>query len=208
MKRKNIVKIILLSVVLFLFYKFIYDGTVSIKSSLDNKVYNVRKGPDALKRADYLAFINAKLGVIVSSLKNNPNYNNDPAVQRLIKNWESGVSIKETGLLEPDAAYVINKKYMSFCLQDSPFFGKLKTTSLEDTNLITYVGIHELSHIMSISTDHGEEFIRNFNFLLSYSKGLTFTNPFNNTTEPLYIPLKSLKTADNFCGVKLENSIN
>jgi hypothetical protein len=208
MKKKNIVKIILVIVVLFLFYRFIYDGTVSIKSSLDNNIYKVRKGSDSQLRADYLAFISAKLDIIVKSLKNNPMYINDPAVQRLVKNWESGVSIKETGLLEPDAAYVINKKYMSFCLQDSPYLGKLKTTSIEDTNLITYVGIHELSHIMSISTDHGEEFIKNFNFLLNYSKGLMFTNPFTNTTEPLYISLKSLKTADNFCGVKLENSIN
>ena len=208
MKKKNIVKIFIVLVILFLFYKFIYDGTVSVKSSLNSKIYNVRKGSDAQLRADYLAFIHAKLDIIVKTLKNDPNYINDPAVQRLIKNWESGISIKETGLLESDAAYVINKKYMSFCLQDTPFLGKLKTTSLEDTNLVTYVGIHELSHIMSVSTDHGEEFIKNFNFLLNYSKRLMFSNPFTNTIEPLYISLNSLKTADNFCGVKLENSIN
>ena len=208
MKNKNIVKIFTVLVILFLFYKFIYDGTVSIKSSLDNNIYKVRNGSNKQLRADYLAFMNAKLNTIVSSLKNHTVYINDQAVQRLIKKWESGVSIKETGFLESDAAYVINKKYMSFCLQDSPFFGNLKTTSLEDTNLITYVGIHELSHIMSISTDHGEEFIKNFNFLLNYAKGLMFINPFTNTTESLYIPLNSLKTADNFCGVKLENSIN
>jgi hypothetical protein len=208
MKKKNIVKIFIVLVILFIFYKFIYDGTVSVKSSLDNKIYNVRNGSNKELRADFLAFINAKLNTIVQSLKNDPNYINNSAVQRLIKNWESGISIKETGLLEPDAAYVINKKYMSFCLQDSPYFGNLKTTSLEDTNLITYVGIHELSHIMSVSTDHGEEFIKNFNFLLNYAKNLFFTNPFTNTIEPLYIALNSLKTADNFCGVKLENSIN
>lgn len=208
MKKKNIVKIVLVILILFLFYKFIYDGTISIKSSLDGNYYKVRNGSNKQLRADYLAFINSKLNTIVQSLKNDPNYINDSAVQRLIKNWESGISIKETGFLESDAAYVINKKYMSFCLQDSPYFGNLKTTSLEDTNLVTYVGIHELAHIMSLSTDHGEEFIKNFNFLLNYAKKLAFTNPFTNTTEPLYIALNSLKTADNFCGVKLENSIN
>ena len=111
--------------------------------------------------------------------------------------------------MESDAAYVINKQYMSFCLQDSPEPGKpLKNTNIEDTNLITYVGIHELAHIMSISTDHGSEFIRNFEFLLRYSQNIDYINPFTGIKEKLYIPLDSLNTADNYCGVELKKSIN
>ena len=97
---------------------------------------------------------------------------------------------------------------MSFCLQDNPNKGKVKNTNIEDTNLITYVSIHELAHIMSIETDHGSEFIRNFLFLLGYAQNLTYTNPFTNVVEKLYIPLNNLKTADNYCGVELKKSIN
>jgi hypothetical protein len=109
--------------------------------------------------------------------------------------------------MENDAAYVINKQHMSFCLQDSPFFGKTKGNNIEDTNLITYVGIHELAHIMSDEIGHGPEFIKNFDFLLNYSKSLMYKDPFLNKTIPLYIQLNQLNTSDNYCGVLLSNSI-
>jgi len=204
---KNMIYVLLAFLFLMVFRKYIFDGTVEQLSSIDNKLYNVRNGSDKQKRANLLAFLNLKLGILVNTLRNDPRYKSDPAVQRLVSNWDKGVSIKEIGNFESDAAYVINKQYMSFCLQDSPN-GKLKNTNVEDTNLISYVGIHELAHIMSVSVDHGSEFIKNFKFLLDYSSNITYTNPFTQVTEKLYIPLSELKTADNYCGVKIINSIN
>jgi hypothetical protein len=204
---KNMIYILLVFLFISIFKKYIFDGTVEQLSSLDNKVYSVRNGPDKQKKADLLAFLYLKLGILVDTLRNDSRYKSDSAVQRLISNWDKGISVKEIGNLESDAAYVINKQYMSFCLQDSPG-GKSKNTNVEDTNLITYVGIHELAHVMSISIDHGSEFIKNFKFLLDYSSNITYTNPFTKVTEKLYIPLSELKTADNYCGVKIINSIN
>ncbi len=204
---KNMIYFIVVLLIAILFKKYIYDGTVSQLSSIDNKFYNVRAGKDQQLRADLLAFLNMKLNILVNSLASDPRYTSDPNVQRLIKNWNKGATIKEIGNMESDAAYVINKQYMSFCLQDSPN-GKLKTTSLADTNLITYVGIHELAHIMSVGIDHNQEFINNFLFLLKYARDITYQNPFTHVMEKLYIPLNELKTADNYCGVKIINSIN
>jgi hypothetical protein len=119
----------------------------------------------------------------------------------LIQNWNKGVSVKEIGNMETDAAYVINKKYMSFCLPEND-------GSLDDINLMTYVGIHELAHIMSYEIGHGTEFIKNFEFLLNYSKKLKYLDPLTNTYQPVYIQLDKLNTSDNYCGVKIVNSIN
>ncbi len=204
---ENMLTLLALLLFFLIVKKYIYDGTVSQLSSIDNKYYNVRSGKDQQLRADLLAFLNLKLNILVSTLANDPRYSSNPDVQRLVKNWNKGVSIKEVGNFESDAAYVINKQFMSFCLQDSPG-GKTKTKSLEDTNLITYVGIHELAHVMSISTEHDTEFLRNFQFLLNYASEITYQNPFTNVMEKLYIPLSNLKTADNYCGVKIINSIN
>jgi hypothetical protein len=163
---KTLVNVLIIVIFFLVFKKYIYDGTVEQLSSIDNKVYKVRKGPDLQKRANLLAFIRMKLQILVDSLNTDPSYYSDKSVQRLIRNWNKGITIKEIGNMESDAAYVINKKYMSFCLQDSPGInGKLKGNNIEDTNLITYVGIHELAHIMSIETEHGPEFLNNFNFL-------------------------------------------
>jgi hypothetical protein len=148
-----------------------------------------------------LALIKLKLETIVKNLANSE-YSSNPAVSRLIANWNRGVTVKEIGNLETDAAYVINKQYMSFCLPDDI------TKSIDKINLMTYVGIHELAHIMSIETGHGDEFVKNFEFLLNYSKRLKYTDPITRNELPVYIQLDKLNTDDNYCGVPLINSIN
>jgi hypothetical protein len=186
----------------YLFYTYIYDGTETLISTIDNKEYKVRRGPDAQLRADILAVLSMKFKIITDNLKNDQRYSNDTAVQRLIRNYNQGITLKEIGNMENDAAYVINKKNMSFCLQKTK-----NGLTLEDLNLITYVGIHELSHVMSEEIGHGSEFIKNFEFLLDYSKTINYYDPLLKRQIPLYIPLNKLDTKDSYCGVSLENSV-
>jgi len=188
-------------VMVYIFYVFIYDGTSNVKSRLDNNYYSVRNRSNKQTKADLLALMKLKLEVIVKSLANSE-YSSNPNVSRLIANWNRGVTVKEIGNLESDAAYVINKQYMSFCLPDDTL------NSLDKINLMTYVGIHELAHIMSIETGHGDEFVKNFSFLLNYSKGLKYLDPITKKELPIYIQLDKLNTDDNYCGVPLINSIN
>jgi hypothetical protein len=196
MKQSGLLKtitFILILLGLVVFYYYIYDGTEFLISNVDGKHYKVRKmGSNRQNRVDSLANLNNKLNTIVTSLKGDNTHNGNPDVQRLIGNWNKGVSIKEIGNLETDAAYVINKQYMSFCLKNTE----------GNMNLLTYVGIHELSHIMSNEIGHGQEFIKNFEFLLNYAKTLNYKG------DQLYIPLNQIKTPDNYCGVSLANSIN
>ena len=198
---KTFILWITIAVVSYLFYMYIYDGTEHIKSVIDNRFYKVRSAKGKEEKANLLALIHLKLNTIVRSLENSE-YASNINVQRLITNWNKGVSIKEMGKLESDAAYVINKQFMSFCLPENT------SKSIDNINLMTYVGIHELAHIMSNETGHGDEFIKNFEFLLEYSKGLTYLDPITDTHLPLYIQLDKLNTADNYCGVPLINSIN
>jgi len=192
----------MIGIILFLFYKYCYDGTEHVKSVIDNRYYKVRSNNKKVENANLLATINLKLDTIASTLEKDPSYNTNQAVQRLIRNWKKGVIIKETGKMETDAAYVVNKQYMSFCLPDNT------SESIDNINLMTYVGIHELAHVMSNETGHGSEFIENFEFLLNYSKNLKYLDPLTKTYKPVYIQLNKLNTADNYCGVPLVNSIN
>jgi hypothetical protein len=198
----------LLLIIVF-FNRYIYDGTEKFKSTLDGMDYRVRPGPNGQQKADLLAFIRLKLQTLVDSLQTDSTMVTDPAVQRLIRNWNKGVSIKEIGKMETDAAYVINKQNMAFCLQDLPVEGSnTKTTSFPDTNLISYVCIHELAHVMSIETGHGSEFIENFDKLLRYAQKVKYKNPFSGQIETLYTPLNQVPgTSDNYCGVPLVNSM-
>ena len=186
---------------IIIFYKYIYDGTDYIKSNIDNKYYRVRSTKGKEEKADLLAIMNTKLNLIVNTLINSEHLSNGN-IQRLIQNWNKGVSIKEIGKMESDAAYVINKQYMSFCLPENT------SKTLDNLNLMTYVGIHELAHIMSNETGHGDEFIQNFEFLLNHAKTLNYYDPIIKKEIPIYIQLNKLNTADNYCGVSLQNSIN
>ena len=201
MKLKNIILSLILVLVIYLFYYYVYDGTRLVKSNLDNRFYSVRNSYGKETKADLLALINLKLDTIVKQLQESSNREN-PAVARLVANWNRGVTIKEIGKLESDAAYVINKQFMSFCLPDDI------SSSLSKINLMTYVGIHELAHIMSNETGHGDEFIKNFEFLLNYAKQINYLDPLSNKYLPVYIPLNKLNTDDNYCGIALINSIN
>jgi hypothetical protein len=193
-----------IAVILVLYNRYVYDGTEFITSSIDNNCYRVRNVSDKYLKADMLAMLKNKLDILVESLKNNPKHNSNVNVKRLVSNWNKGVSIKEIGNMETDAAYVINKKYMSFCLQESPGReGFTNKNTIEHINLLTYVGIHETSHIMSGEIGHGPEFIQNFEFLLNYAKTLK-----DQSGNPLYIQLNTLKTPDHYCGVSLVNSIS
>ena len=201
MKSEHIIFLMILIILVYLFYMYIYDGTEHIRSVIDNKLYKVRSTKGKETKADLLALINLKLSTIVRSLEKS-DYSSNVNVQRLISNWNRGVSIKEIGKLESDAAYVINKQYMSFCLPENT------SKTIDNLNLMTYVGIHELAHIMSNETGHGDEFIQNFEFLLNYAKTLNYYDPIIKKELPVYIQLNKLNTADNYCGVSLVNSIS
>ena len=189
-------------------YTYVYDGTDWFSNDINNKYYRVKNGNNTNKkiRSNLLAVLDDKLNIIVNSLSNGGGNGgtNGIAVNRLIHTWNRGVTIKETGNMESDAAYVVNKQYMSFCLKNfcngTDCDGNI---SLENINLLTYVGIHELSHIMSDEIGHGDEFKTNFKYLLAYAKNLKYKEL------PLYVDLTKLKkTPEKYCGVSIINSIS
>ena len=200
MNLKNLIIVFLILIFIYVFYVFFYDGTVEYLSQVDGRYYRIRRGSDMQTRADNLALIRLKLNKIVDALRKDPAENTKVNVKRLINNWSDDIGIKEIGLMENDAAYVIDKHHMSFCLRTSPSGG-----NLESLNLLTYVAIHEQAHVMSIEIGHGNEFNANFKYLLNYAKTLKYTNPLTGQEEDMYVPIEPATNADdsNFCGVHI-----
>jgi hypothetical protein len=76
---------------------------------------------------------------------------------------------KHNMLIESNSeAYTIGKRYINICLK----------APMSD---IMYVIIHELSHLVSNTYGHDQEFFKNFKFLLNVSKsiGIRITAPNN-----------------------------
>ena len=130
-----------------------------IISTVDGEKYCVREQKMIKTAANHLANVNNNMKEIVSHCKKNfPDQEN---VKRLVKGFNPK-SIVETLPTSKYTAYSENKgEKLAFCLNK-----KKDEENLIDINTLTFVAIHELSHIATESIGHTPEFWNNFKFLL------------------------------------------
>ena len=111
-------------------------------------------------------------------------------ILRLSKNFNPDAFSETT----PDAKYTsysVNKgEKIVFCLRD-----KKDGEKLVKENIMTFVSIHELSHLMTKSVGHEPEFWSNFKLLLKISidNGLYKNIDFNSTPKP-------------YCGIQITDT--
>jgi hypothetical protein len=182
--------------------------TVDQKSTLDGRTYRVRDLPDKQRAADLLAKLRQKLGTLMDSLTKS--YPNKPQVQRLVSNFKADPDrfLEST----PDAehtSYSVNKgESVHFCLRQRD-----GTEQLVDDNVMMFVAIHEMSHMITKSVGHEPEFWNNFGWLLreAESKGLYKPTDFKShpvmycgvsiTDSPKYDPSKDKDGTDLSIGI-------
>jgi hypothetical protein len=130
-----------------------------IISDVDGKKYCVRERSKLVLAADRLATVNTKMSKLVDHC--NKTFPARENVKRLKKGYNPK-KINETLPTSEYTAYSQNKgEKMAFCLNTEKHGDKLI-----DPNTLTFVAIHELSHIATQSIGHGQEFWANFKFLL------------------------------------------
>jgi len=131
-----------------------------IISGVDGKKYCVRERNKLELAADRLATVNDKMNKLVDHCyKKYPSREN---IKRLKKGYNPK-KIMETLPTSEYTAYSQNKgEKMAFCLNTEK-----NGDQLIDPNTLTFVAIHELSHIATKSIGHKEEFWNNFKFLLT-----------------------------------------
>jgi hypothetical protein len=130
-----------------------------IISDVDGNKYCVRERSKLVLAADRLASVNIKMGKLVEHCKKN-----FPKRENVIRLWKgyNPQQIYETLPTSEYTAYSQNKgEKMAFCLNKEK-----NGDQLIDHNTLTFVALHELSHIATKSVGHGDEFWTNFKFLL------------------------------------------
>jgi hypothetical protein len=131
-----------------------------IISNVDGKKYCVRERHKLELAADRLAVVNQKMDKLVTHcFKTYPDREN---IKRLKKGYNPK-KIMETLPTSEFTAYSQNKgEKMAFCLNKEK-----NGDQLIDPNTLTFVALHELSHIATKSIGHKDEFWSNFKFLLT-----------------------------------------
>ena len=173
--------------------KMYYDSDVfnlrCIVSTVDGKKYCVRERNNIQQASNLLARTTEKLEYLVKNI--GQRYPARDNVTRLVENFNLK-TIKETLPTSEYTAYSENKgEKIAFCLNKK----KKNNDNLIDANTLTFVAIHELSHIMTESIGHNEEFWNNFKFLLE-----------NAVELKLYTPVDYKKSPENYCGMDITDN--
>uniref|UniRef100_A0A6C0AK09 WLM domain-containing protein n=1 Tax=viral metagenome TaxID=1070528 RepID=A0A6C0AK09_9ZZZZ len=159
-----------------------------IESSVDGNTYCVRETPKLELVANLLATVTVKLKKLVKHMEKK--YPKRENVKRLVNGFNPK-KINETLPTSQFTAYSENKgEKLAFCTTTTK-----RGTKLIDENTLTFVGIHEISHIMTKSIGHKQEFWRNFKFLLQNAKQIG-----------IYQPIDYKKKPKEYCGMDITDN--
>jgi len=149
-----------------------------IISKEDGNRYCVRDRSKLGAAANLLAKVTQKMKDMVVYMKEK--HPSDPRTIRLVEGFNPQ-KISETLPTSELTAYSENKgEKIAFCLNKKKEDGD----QLIDLNTLTFVALHELSHIMTESIGHKQDFWQNFKFLLQNAKEAGIYNPVDYKKNP------------------------
>lgn len=179
--------ILILSIIfIYLLYQYHYYSNIeTIVSKIDNRNYDVQIKDNSVEAADLIAKVREKLVLLVNHMFKS--FPSNPKVMRLKKNFNPDV-LKE-GIDNPSyTSYTVNKgEEIILCLRTD---GKLV-----DINVLTFVCIHELSHIGNETIGHDDAFWEFFRELLIEAINIG-----------VYIKYDYKKSPIKYCGMMITDS--
>jgi len=159
-----------------------------IVSDVDGNKYCVRERAKLQLAADLLARVTNKLKQLVKYM--GETYPERENVKRLVK----GFNPKKINEILPTSSYTAyseNKgEKLAFCTTTTK-----KGDKLIDDNTLTFVGIHEIAHIMTKSIGHTKEFWQNMKYLLE-----------NAAKIGIYTPIDYKRKPKEYCGMKITDN--
>ena len=192
MNKQTILFYIFLALLLFVCLRVYYESDAfnlkCIIASKDGNRYCVRERAKLELAANLLAGVSEKMKNMVAYMKEK--HSDDSRVKRLVEGFNPQ-KISETLPTSELTAYSENKgEKIAFCLNTTKQGDKLI-----DISTLTFVALHELSHIMTESIGHKQEFWQNFKFLLENAKAAN-----------IYQPVDYKKKPKDYCGMKINDN--
>ncbi len=182
---------LIICVVLMLFIMYVNSDFFNLKcviATKNGKTYCVRDTPNLKKSANLLATVSTRMNKLVKYTYSR--YPNKEEIQRLYQNFKPD-KIVETLPTSEYTAYSENKgQKLALCLRKNK-----QQYKLIDINTLTFVAIHELSHLMTKSIGHEDDFWNNFKFLLKCAVEIGIYNPVDYSNEP-----------QSYCGMEIDDN--
>lgn len=161
---------------------------VSTRSRITNKDYMVQNLPDKQEAADLMGRIHQKLDTLMDRYR--AAHAADARVQMLLERFDPA-SLCENNVHADSTSYSENKgDRIVVCLRD-----KQRPYPLIDENTVTFVVLHELAHLMTVSVGHTPEFWANFRRILQDAIGAG-----------VYQQVNYARTPVEYCGMTITDS--
>ena len=192
MEKHSIFFYIFLAFILFFCLIIYYQSDAfdlkCIISSKDGNRYCVREREKMELAANLLADVTQKMKDVVAYIKQK--HPEDPRTIRLAEGFNPQ-KISETLPTSELTAYSENKgEKIAFCLNKQK-----NGTKLIDINTLTFVSLHELSHIATESVGHKQDFWQNFKWVLENAKNAG-----------IYSPVDYKKYPEEYCGMTINDN--
>jgi hypothetical protein len=192
MDKQSLLLYVIIAFVIFIGLKIYSESDAynlkCIISDVDGERYCVRERATMELAADLLANVTKKMKDLVEYC--GKQFPQDERVHRLVQKFNP-TKISETLPTSEYTAYSENKgEKLAFCLNKQKEGHKLI-----DINTLTFVAIHELSHIMTETEGHKQEFWQNFKFLLEQAKAAN-----------IYDPIDYKKNPESYCGMDITDN--
>ena len=187
---KELTALLLGIISIFVYTNFIRKSLYldKIEATVNGKKYYVRNLPDRNEAANKLATIGNSLQSLIDSLdeeeEEKGKYN------KQLKESFNPDYITENIPGSTYVAYSVNKgEELSLCVREKD------TEVFMDNNIILFVAIHELSHIMTPETGHTPLFWNNMKYLLEKASAMG-----------IYTPTDYRKNPETYCGMEINST--
>lgn len=192
MKRDVILIIILIICIIYISYKIYMESDIfhlkCIDSEVDGNKYCVRERNDYEEAANRLAKVTGKCKKLVAYLKETDP--NNIITKRLVKGFNPK-QIHEVLPSSEHTAYSENKgEKLAFCLNKNR-----EGDQFIDENTLTFVALHELSHIACDEIGHTDKYWKTFKKVLEYAVDLGIYKPVDYKKNP--VTYCSMEITDN-----------
>lgn len=176
--------IILFLIIISIFCYMYKPNTNKYVKAKNGDKFSVRESNDSEKKAEILSILDYRIRKIVKCMKDN-NIPNEEISNRTYSKMNN-IELREIPKNESGAGYTINKSHIYLCLSKND-----KVNNIDD---IMFVLLHEVAHIMSLSFGHGDEFRKNFDFIVKLAVKLNLWNKKDYSEENT-----------NICGIEVTN---
>jgi hypothetical protein len=159
-----------------------------VVSTVDGQTYTVRDMPDKQNAADTMAKVRIKMNKLKVHLESSAP--DKPQVKQLTRNFEANPNrFKEATPEAEHTSYSVNKgEEVHFCLRQR----ENGDESLVSEDIITFVAIHEMGHMITKSIGHEPEFWNNFAWLLQEAEKVGIYSHRDFRAHPV-----------SYCGIKI-----